>query len=185
MGLLGPVERRESLGDLVGEAFEVLMMAGIARREVEALAGSKARDVVGIVARVADALETSPHPETEWDAVTARLGDELVVRLCQVSPSSLARYASGARVTPDPVAHRLHHLALVVADLAGSCNERGMRRWFDRPRPQLAGATPASLLTKGWDPDDPGPQRMAELAAALAGAGGILAVALPSAVART
>ena len=169
MGLLGPGIRRERMADLVGDAFDALARAGIARREVASLDGAAPEDLPEIVSRVAEALEASPHPETEWSAVTARLGDDLVARLCQVSLSSLARYASAVRPTPDAVAHRLHHLALVVADLAGSYNDRGIRRWFERPRPQLDGLAPASLLTGDWDPDDAGPRQVAALAAALVG----------------
>ena len=171
MGLLGPGVRRERMADLVGDAFDALARAGIARREVASLEGAAPEDLPEIVARVAEALEASPHPETEWSAVTARLGDDLVARLCQVSLSSLARYASAVRPTPDAVAHRLHHLALVVADLAGSYNDRGIRRWFERPRPQLGNLAPAALLVGDWDPDDAGPRQVAGLAAAMAGPG--------------
>jgi hypothetical protein len=171
MGLLGAGLRRDRMADAVGDALEALVRAGIARREVASLEGAHPADLATIVGRVADALEASPHPDTEWGAVTGRLGDELAARLCRVSSSSLARYANGVRPTPDPVAHRLHVVALVVADLAGSYNDRGIRRWFDRPRPQLGGATPASLLEGDWDPDDPGPRRVVELAAALTGPG--------------
>ncbi len=171
MGLLGTGARRERMLDLVGDAFEALDRAGIGRRDLASLHGAGPADVAAIVSRVAQALEASPHPDTEWEAVTARLGEEVVARLCHVSASSLTRYATGARSTPDPVALRLHHLALVVADLAGSYNDRGIRRWLDRPRAQLDGFSPASLLVDDWDPDDPGPRRVAALAAALAGAG--------------
>lgn len=171
MGLLGPGFERERMMDLVGDAFDALASAGIARREMSSLESADPGDIAAIVARVAEALEASPHPDTEWAALGARLGDELLARLCQVSLSSLGRYAAGTRATPDPVAHRLHHVALIVADLAGSYNDRGIRRWFDRARPQLDGATPASLLSGDWDPDDPGPRRVAELAAALVGSG--------------
>ena len=105
MGLLGDDLRRERMADFVSAAFDALVLAGIARRDVTALEEADPADAAGVAAlvgRVVDALEASPHPETEWNAVTARLGDELVGRLCHVSPSSLARYASGVRVTPDP-----------------------------------------------------------------------------------
>lgn len=171
MGLLASGARRERMVDLIGDAFAALERAGIGRREIVRLDGADPATMADIVDRVAAALEASPHPETEWGAVTARLGDELVARLCHVSPSSLARYAHGIRTTPDPVAARLHHVALVVADLAGSYNDRGIRRWFDRPRPQLGGKSPAQLLVGDWDPDDRGPRQVADLAAALAGAG--------------
>jgi len=172
MGLLGSWSARERMADAIGDAFDALARAGIARRELASIDGAPPGELAAILGRVAGALEASPIPDTEWSAVTFRLGDELTGRLCHVSPSSLARYASGVRATPDPVAARLHHVALVVADLAGSYNDRGIRRWFERPRPQLDGATPVSLLREGWDPDDPGPQQVACLAAALAGAVG-------------
>jgi hypothetical protein len=172
MGLLGAGVPRERMADAIGHALEALDRAGIARREIASLERAAPGEMAAIARRVSAALEASPHPETEWGSLAGRLGDHLLARLCGVSPSSLARYASGARGTPDPVASRLHHVALVVADLAGSYNDRGIRRWFDRPRPQLDGGTPASLLTGDWDPDDPGPEQVAELAAALAGAGG-------------
>jgi hypothetical protein len=87
--------------------------------------------------------------------------------LLTVSVSSLKRYQSGERDTPDDVAARLHFLALVVGDLAGSYNEIGVRRWFHRKRTLLDGRTPASFLKRDWDPDDDGPSRVRQLARAL------------------
>jgi hypothetical protein len=89
--------------------------------------------------------------------------DELAA-LLQVSVSSLKRYQSGDRATPDTIAARLHFLALLVGDLAGSYNEIGIRRWFHRKRTQLDGRPPAALLKAEWDPDDEGPARVRELA---------------------
>jgi len=171
MGLLGSGLRRDRMIDVVGRAFDALDRAGIARREIARLERADRGEMADLARRVSEALEASPHPDTEWAALAARLGDDLVARLCSVSLSSLVRYASGARATPDPVASRLHQVAMVVADLGGSYNDRGVRRWFDRPRPQLDGATPAALLAGSWDPDDPGPRLVAQLAAALAGPG--------------
>lgn len=99
------------------------------------------------------------------------LGADLLAQLLVVSPSSLRRYASGARPTPCSVAARLHHLALIVRDLAGAYNDIGVRRWFCRPRTQLGGQTPAELLHGPWDPDDEGPTQVRQLAAALVGSG--------------
>jgi hypothetical protein len=83
---------------------------------------------------------------------------------------SLRRYAAGQRTTPDDVADRLHFVALVVADLAGAYNPFGIRRWFDRPRPQLAGASPIEALGERWRPQDPAARRVRALARALVGA---------------
>jgi transcriptional regulator with XRE-family HTH domain len=92
--------------------------------------------------------------------------DQLAL-LLGVSASSLRRYLSGERDTPDDVADRLHHVALIVGDLAGAYNDVGIRRWFDRKRTALGGRTPASLLAGEWRPDDEGPQKVRELARSL------------------
>jgi hypothetical protein len=76
----------------------------------------------------------------------------------------LKRYQSGERDTPDDVAARLHFLALVVSDLAGSYNDIGVRRWFQRKRTLLDGRAPVTLLKGHWDPDDEGPMRVRQLA---------------------
>ena len=81
--------------------------------------------------------------------------------------SSLRRYLSGARSTPDEVAARLHFLALVTGDLAGAYNDVGIRRWFVRPRKLLGDRAPAHLLERTWRPEDPGPRRVRDLARAL------------------
>ncbi len=114
-------------------------------------------------------LEESPVPDTEWDALSEILEAELLGELVGVSPSSVRRYASGQRKTPDDVAERLHFLALLVGELAGAYNEVGIRRWFARPRSQLGGKAPAALLARDWTPGDEGPRRVRSLAAALAG----------------
>ena len=62
------------------------------------------------------------------------------------------------------IAARLHFLALLVGDLAGSYNDIGVRRWFQRQRTRLDGRAPADLLTGEWDPDDPGARRVREVA---------------------
>ena len=113
------------------------------------------------------ALEASPVPKFEWGGLARVLDDEQLASLLKVSMSSLKRYQSGERDTPDPIAARLHFLALVVGDLAGSYNDIGIRRWFMRSRTQLDGRSPAQLLTSAWDPEDAGPGRVRQLARAL------------------
>ena len=78
-----------------------------------------------LVTKIIDALEQSPAPKYEWPALVEVLGLDLLVRLLGISESSARRYLSGERVTPDPVAARLHFVALVVGDLAGAYNEIG------------------------------------------------------------
>ena len=117
------------------------------------------------------ALEASPTPRFEWPAVSRVIEVEQLASLLNVSASSLKRYASGERDTPDEVAARLHHVALIIGDLAGAYNEVGVRRWFERKRTALDGQAPAALLSGDWNPDDPQPQRVRDLARALVSLG--------------
>jgi hypothetical protein len=120
--------------------------------------------------RLSEALEASATPSTEWPAMRGVFGDEMLVELLGVAPSSLRRYASGERATPDEVAARLHWLAMVVADLAGGYNDFGIRRWFERPRSQLDGRSPRQTLGAAWTPDDATAVHVRTLASVLSGA---------------
>ena len=135
--------------------------------ELEQLRTCEPARLSALVTKIIDALEQSPAPGHEWPALVEVLGLELLVRLLRISPSSARRYHSGERATPDPVAARVHFLALVVGDLAGAYNDIGVRRWFDRPRSRLDGATPAAVLGEEWSPDDPAALVVRELASAL------------------
>jgi len=117
------------------------------------------------------ALDSSPAPKFEWPAVSRVIDAEQLAPLLNVSVSSLKRYASGERDTPDDVAARLHHVALIVGDLAGAYNEVGVRRWFERKRTTLNGRAPAALLAGDWNPDDASPQKVRELARSLVALG--------------
>jgi uncharacterized protein (DUF2384 family) len=123
------------------------------------------------LSRLYEAIEDSPLPEVEWKPMQDVLGDAMLVKLLGISRPSVHRYATGERRTPQDVAERLHVLALIVSDLAGSYNDYGIRRWFERPRAQLGGRAPKALLRKGWGPDDECVRRVRALAAALLGAG--------------
>jgi hypothetical protein len=113
------------------------------------------------------ALEASPVAKHEWPAVSRVLDPDRLAALLGISVTSLRRYLSGERDTPDDVAARLHHVALTIGDLAGAYNDVGIRRWFDRKRTALEGRTPARLLSGEWNPDDAGPQKVRELARSL------------------
>lgn len=116
-------------------------------------------------------LEESPVPRTEWPAMRKIFGDEALAELLAISLSSLKRYAGEERATPSKIAERLHWVAMVVADLAGSYNEFGIRRWFERSRSQLEGRSPRKVLGAQWSPGDPAARRVRSLAASLVGAG--------------
>jgi hypothetical protein len=141
--------------------------AGIATATAAALHNVEAPtsdELTGLLKTMIAALEASPAPAFEWGGLARVLDAEQLASLLHVSLSSLKRYQSGERTTPDSIAARLHFLALVVGDLAGSYNDIGVRRWFQRKRTLLDGRAPAQLLTGEWDPDDTGPRRVRQLA---------------------
>ena len=129
-----------------------------------------AKRMEAVVGELLDALGQSPAPSSEWTTMREVLGDESLCRLVGVSDTSLRRYASNGRTTPQAVEERLHWLAMVVADLSGAYNAFGIRRWFERPRPQLGGKSPREVLGDDWHVDSPAAERVRLLAAALSGA---------------
>lgn len=169
MGLVEPDASRLDSDDVM-RLVKRVREAGIARGpalrldNVEVPSEAEAEALLRIVVM---ALEASPVAEFEWPAVTKVLEPEALAALLNISVSSLRRYLSGERDTPDEVAARLHHLALVVGDLAGAYNDVGVRRWFVRPRTALGGRRPSALLTGDWAPEDPGPTQVRDLARSL------------------
>ena len=147
-----------------------LIWAPLADEPAKAIDEATQRRVAEGLVRLNDALEASATPSTEWPSMRGVFGDDLLVELLGVGASSLRRYASGERATPDDVAARLHWLAMVVADLAGGYNDFGIRRWFERPRNQLDGKSPRQVLGASWTPDDAGATRVRALASVLSGA---------------
>lgn len=105
--------------------------------------------------------------EHEWRSLERTFSTDRLAALLGTSSPSVRRYSSGARSTPDALAARLHFLATIVGDLAGAYSEIGIRRWFDRQRSQLKGRAPADFLQGDWNPEDPGPRRLRELARSL------------------
>jgi len=170
MGLVAPAEGAGADTADLGSVRKLaarIRQAGIASAASAALhnvEAPSASDVADLLRTMIAALEASPVPKFEWAGVGRVLDPERLASLLSVSISSLNRYQSGEREIPDAVAARLHFLALVVGDLAGSYNEIGIRRWFDRKRTALAGRAPAEVLDGEWDPDDPGPSRVRALA---------------------
>lgn len=147
-----------------------LNLAPLLRQSPAELDAGTAKRMKVEVEKVNDALHESPSPATEWGALRETLGDTLLAALVGISDASLRRYAGGQRQTPQKVAERLHWLALVVGDLAGSYNDFGIRRWFDRPRQQLAGLSPRAALGTEWSVDDAQAAQVRALAHALVGA---------------
>ena len=171
MGLIPPGERIDRLDVAVVRGIvEHVSRAGIGRgllAELSDPAGSDPERLSATFGKINDVLDASPAPAHEWPGLGRTLGAGLLARLLGISMSSLRRYLSGARSTPDEVAARLHFLALVTGDLAGAYNDVGIRRWFVRPRKPLGDRAPAHLLGRTWQPEDPGPRRVRDLARAL------------------
>ena len=170
MGLLGDegIERLDlaTLRRVARAASE----AGIGAIPTAVLAGRRldSNELHAVVQRLREALEDSPAPTHEWAALVPLFGLEDLAHLVTVSPASLRRYASRSRPTPDPVAARLHFLARVVAQLRGSYNDIGVRRWFERKRTALRGKSPAQILRGDWSPEDTNAHKVLELARSVA-----------------
>jgi hypothetical protein len=166
MGILEPGSTRADLAAIRHLANKI-RRAGVAASAADLLNNVEVpsdRELVDILQTIVAALDASPVPKYEWGGLGRVFAPDDLASLLDISLSSLRRYQSGERDTPDEVAARLHFLALVVGDLAGSYNETGIRRWFQRKRTLLDGRRPASLLKHNWDPDDEEPRRVRELA---------------------
>jgi len=96
------------------------------------------------------------------------LGPELLTRLLGISQSSARHDLSGTRMTPDTIAARRHSWPMSSAIRAGTSNDIGVRRWFDRRRERLDGKTPARTLKDAWSPEDDAPQWIRDLVRSLA-----------------
>ena len=171
MGLLPPQETIERLDMTVFRRLaEGIAQAGIGNgllADLAASSGPNPRQLSVTLRKLNEALDASPTPACEWAGVNRVLGGGGLAALLGVSSSSVRRYLSGSRETPDGIAARLHFLALVIGDLAGAHNDFGIRRWFQRPRKLLGSRSPAQLLDGTWQPEDPDPQRVRDLAASL------------------
>jgi hypothetical protein len=166
MGLVEPGLARAD-APAIRQLATRIRRAGIAAAAADTLSNVEMpsdEELAGLLETIIAALDASPAPKYEWGGLVRLFAADDLAALLKVSVSSLKRYQSGERDTPDDVAARLHFLTLVVGDLAGSYNETGIRRWFQRKRTLLDGRSPASLLKQDWDPDDEGPVRVRELA---------------------
>ncbi len=184
---MGLVRRAQGLGLLSGrdpiERLDMEVVRAIAREAsavgvgqdaAAALLRPGARTPAGLaelIGRLGEALAASPMPDREIRELLRAYDYDGLAALTGASVASLRRYAAGTRAVPDTVAGRIHFVALVTSDLAGSYNEFGLRRWWDRPRTSLDGRSPRAALGPRWDPEGPTAAAVAELAAALAGDG--------------
>jgi hypothetical protein len=162
--------------DFLNELAELLRQQGVAAIATGSLQRATRVeplddvDIIAALRATLEAVDASPRPKAEWTPTRNVVGDELLARLLRVSVSSLRRYSSGDRRTPDEVAWRLHLIARLLAALVGSYNDYGIRRWFERRRSALDNATPAELLEQADSEDDERLQRVIGLADELTGA---------------
>lgn len=164
--LLRLVPRNPVSSQSVEAALKALAEEDVARHVATADLHS-ADQMAEALTEALTAIEDSPMPGLEWEPISEIIGDDLLERLLAVSASSIHRYRSGERSTPDPVAVKLHFLSLIVADLTGSYNDFGIRRWFGRPRSTLSGRSPVDILNGSWGPDDDDALTVRVLAASL------------------
>jgi transcriptional regulator with XRE-family HTH domain len=167
MGLVEPGAVMRSDVAAVRHLANRVRRAGIAAGaadELNNVTTPTAAEVAELLETMVAALEASPVPKFEWGGLARVFAAEDLAALLNISASSLKRYEHGDRATPDAIAARLHCLALIVGDLAGSYNDIGIRRWFHRKRTLLDGRAPAAILDGDWDPDEEGPMRVRALA---------------------
>lgn len=169
---LGLVPRSTESGvdrDQISNALDAFARVGVARRSAALERHLTPARLAEVLRDALAAIEESPLPAHEWQPLTNLLGEEPLAKLVGTSVSSVHRYRSGERPTPDDVAARLHAIALTAADLAGSYNDVGIRRWFQRRRSALDGASPSEILSGEWSPEDERVQEVHALARALLG----------------
>lgn len=173
LDLAALIPAKQDEPDSLGAArytLRAFAMQGIARDAsamAEQATAEEIQQVQQAIASAISAIEQSPLPTQEWPKMTELLGEELLGTLVGTSSSSLHRYRARERSTPDTIAERLHAITLITADLAGSYNDFGIRRWFTRPRAQLEGRAPIEIMKGEWTPEDEDFQKVKRLAAAL------------------
>jgi uncharacterized protein (DUF2384 family) len=161
--------------ELVRGIARLMLDEGVGRTAaLTILEGSRARSAAVLADRISDlsrSLTDSPMPDRELDQLLGTYGREPLIDLLGISEASLRRYVARERSVPDIVAARAHVLALVTADLSGSYNAIGVRRWWERPRSALGGRSPREVLGTDWDPDSSAARGVAALAHELVGGG--------------
>ena len=156
--------------DLIHNIARGASRAGVGSDAAVALLERTNDDHLGqLLTRLDAALTDSPMPERELAELLRVYDYGQLASLVGTSVASLRRYAAGTRNVPDAIAERLHYVALVTSDLAGSYNEFGLRRWWDRSRALLGDRSPRQALGRDWSADDPAAGTVAELATSLVG----------------
>ena len=148
-------------------ALAAFAREGVARNAASLVEHLHPEALADVLSNVVAAVEECPLPQLEWPYLAELLGEHLLGKIVGVSASSFHRYRAGGRPTPDHIAARLHIVTLIVADLSGSYNDFGIRRWFGRKRSALSGQSPVEVLSGNWAAHDQGTEQVRALAASL------------------
>ena len=174
VGLLAdrdPIERLDLA--LIQSIAREASTAGVGQDAAVALInrrpGGTSERLETLIVRLDGALADSPMPARELRELLRVYDYDGLAGLVGTSVPSLRRYGAGTRTVPDAIADRIHFVALVTSDLAGSYNEFGLRRWWERPRVVLGGRSPRAALGSGWTSDGDDAAAVAALAASLVG----------------
>ena len=62
---------------------------------------------------------------------------------------------------------QIHLIYEIVDTLRGAYNDDGIRKWFDRERPELEGKNPTDYLGSTWNPEAYNARKVLELAKSL------------------
>jgi len=172
-GLWEPDRIITSLTEAVfAEALEMLAANDVvpqAQFQMPSYAAKGGADFAAWIRSLREILAASPVPECELPKLDELFGIDRLAELVGVANSSLRRYLNAERSVPDDVAWRIHVVARLVGYLAGSYNDRGTRRWFERPRQQLDGRAPDEILAGIWGPDQSDVMQLLQLAEARSG----------------
>ncbi len=93
------------------------------------------------------------------------LGDRMLGELVGL-PTAAFEEMDGSTLPPE-VADRITHVGQVVWCLMGTYDDEGIRRWYERRRPQLRGKSPAEHLGPDWLADSLLAKRVLDLAKVL------------------
>lgn len=118
--------------ELVREIAREASSAGVGRDAAVALLehrGAAGPRLERLIGELDAAIAASPVPDRELRALLDVYDHDTLAALLGTSVTSLRRYAAGSRAVPDAIAGRIHLVALVTSDLAGSYNAFGLRRW--------------------------------------------------------
>ncbi len=105
----------------------------------------------------------------KYSKLLEALGLGILWALTHAKVDALLKFFGGGGTLPPEIVARIDFLAEVVNCLAGGYSNHGIYLWFVRPRVQLWNMSPAQIFSGNWKPEDEEPQKVLELAKALAG----------------